>query len=281
MVETIKITTNQKNVIVGLCTYPNRSDSEVASQFGVKRSTFSTVKRQLIEQSLLSPINIPNFVQMGAKLLAVGFAHFNPLEFDKIRATKPNYLISRLNYFPNLVSTTFESYNGISLLISKSFTDVMLAHNAITGFYLEKELSTARDLCFFINSMSEKSIFHFMEYGKLLATSWNTSLPNNAELYPIFPTTHSETKHISPLGWKIFKSLIRNPGSSIIELSKINNKPRNTIARWLHFFQQNNLYLTRYIPDLGKLGFNILTFYNLSTRGFSIKNRIKYLKAIQ
>ena len=120
-----------------------------------------------------------------------------------------------------------------------------------------------------------------MEYGKLLATSWNTSLPNNAELYPIFPTTHSETKHISPLGWKIFKSLIRNPGSSIIELSKINNKPRNTIARWLHFFQQNNLYLTRYIPDLGKLGFNILTFYNLSTRGFSIKNRIKYLELLR
>ncbi len=281
MNESVKLTTNQKRVIIGLCTYPNKSDSEIAQHFSVKRSTFSTVKRQLIEQSIIQPHNIPNVLQLGAKVLAIGFAHFNPIQLDRFRQSRRQDLLSRLIYFPNLVSTAFESYNGISFLISKSFTDVILAHNAITGFYLANNLSAPRDLSLFISSITDENIYHFMEYGRLLACFWNISVPKKVELIPIFPSTTTKTKQISPLGWKIYKSVIENPGTTIIELSKLNNKPRNTIARWLRFFQQNHLYLTRYIPDLQKLGLQIQTYYNLSIQGFNLNNKHKYLELIK
>ena len=272
-----RLTTNQKRVIVGLCNFPTSSDSEIAIKYSVKRSTFSTVKRHLIEKGYISPVNIPNFLSLGATVIAIGTVRFNSNEMDEFRQNRPREILSRIHYFPNLVSVAFESYNGISLLFSKSFTDVILAHNASAGFYIENNLSTPSDLSLFINSLSNETVHHFMEYGRFLEWYWNLSTVQNLQPSPVFPLSNFQNKQISPLGWEIYTSIIENPGKNIIELSEINKKPRNTIARWLRFFQQNQLYTTRYIPDLRKIGLKIQTYYKLSIQRLDIKRKKRLL----
>jgi hypothetical protein len=253
------------------------SDSEIALKYSVKRSTFSTVKRQLIEKGYISSINIPNVLSLGASVIALGTVRFNPNEMDKFRENRPREILSRIHYFPNLVSVAFESYNGISLLISKSFTDVILAHNASAGFYLENNLSTPSDLSLFINSLSDKAVHYFMEYGRFLEWFWNHPAIKSFQPSPIFPFSRIKINQISSLGWEIYNKIIENPGSSILELSEICDKPRNTIARWLRLFQENHLYTTRYIPDLKKLGLKIQTYYKLSVQGLDVRNKQRLL----
>ncbi len=66
-------------------------------------------------------------------------------------------------------------------------------------------------------------------------------------------------------------------------MAKICNKPRNTIARWINVFKRKNLYQTRYLPDLSRLGIQIQSFYTLSIRGFSkplVQNILNLIIAI-
>jgi hypothetical protein len=227
--------------------------------------------------ALATPVNIPNVLSLGASVIAVGTVRFNPNEMDKFRLNRPQEILTRIHYFPNLVSVAFESYNGISILLSKSFTDVILAHNASAGFYLENNLSTSSDLSLFINTLKDKTVHHFMEYGSFLEWYWNLPDKQSYHPSPIFSSSKTHLKQISPIGWEIYSSIIENPGKSILELSEIVDKPRNTVARWLRFFQKSQFYSTRYIPDLSRFGLKIQTYYKLSVRGLEERSKQRLL----
>ena len=281
MATSIKLTINQKRVILGLCLYPLSSDSEVAKKLSVKRSTFSTIKKQLLHPpyEVIKPINIPNARILGSNVVAVGYVDFNPSLLDNFINKHPKEILERLHYFPNLVLSLFGHHSGASILLSKTFTDVILAHNAIAGYYLENKLTSPRDLHLFIGTQDGIHLFH--EYGRLLAANWGIQLYDEFELTPIFPSCDRNTEKVSSLGWKIFKDVLKHPGTSTVELARISGKPRNTIARWINSFEKDKLFQVRYIPDYAKLGFEILIISFLSMRGYDEETRLKVLEIVK
>ena len=51
--ETVKLSPNEKKVLVGLLRYPSRKDTEICSVLEMRKSTFSTIKSRLEEQQLI------------------------------------------------------------------------------------------------------------------------------------------------------------------------------------------------------------------------------------
>jgi len=166
MQPSINLSNNQKRVILGLCLYPTSSDSEVARKLSVKRSTFSTIKKQLLNPpyEMIHPVNVPNAKALGSNVLAVGYIDFNPNELDKFISERPKEILERLQYFPNLVQSIFGHHSGVSFLISKSFTDIVLAHNEVAGFYHENRLTSPQNLHLFIGKNAEDGLHRFNEY---------------------------------------------------------------------------------------------------------------------
>ena len=281
MFSPIKLSANQKRVILGLCLYPMNSDSKIAQRLSVKRSTFSTIKKQLLNPpyEVIRPLNIPNALALGSNVIAVGYVDFNSSKFDKFIQNKPKEVLERLHYFPNLVLSLFGHYSGISILFSKTFTDIILAHNEVAGFYHENKLTKPQDLHLFIGIQDGLHRFH--EYGRVLAARWGIKLDKDYEIPPIFSHKTQNTEKVSSLGWKVYKDLLMNPGISIVELTKISGKPRNSVARWVNFFEENNLFQVRYIPDYVKLGFEILTVCFLSIRGYDLEISKKILEMVK
>ncbi|MHA2239865.1 MAG: hypothetical protein ACXAB2_16110 [Candidatus Hodarchaeales archaeon] len=219
------------------------SDSEIAQKLSVKRSTFSTIKKQLLTPpyEIIYPLNLPNARALGSNVLGIGYIDFNPSRLDNFINERPKEILERLQYFPNLVQSLFGHHTGISVLISKSFTDIILAHNEVAGFYHENKLTTPQDLHLFIGRNTEDGLHQ----------------------------------------WKVYKELLMNPGVSIVDLARISGKPRNTIARWVNFFEENKLFQVRYIPDYVKLGFDILTICFLSIRGLDSEKRFQILGLVK
>ncbi|MHA1941293.1 MAG: hypothetical protein ACW97P_06165 [Candidatus Hodarchaeales archaeon] len=265
-----KLTTNQKRVIIGLCIYPMSSDSEIASKIGVKRSTFSTIKKQLVkkEPSLIRPINIPNVFSLGAEIISFSYSRFDSKNLGKNQNSIYDGIRKRINQFPNIVKTIFELNQSFSFALSKNFTDIYLAHNSIAGYYYENKLCTPDDLHLFNASIRKNSILKFMDYGDFLLNLWDIDFSLESEKTTLFSSPNKESMQISSIGWEIYMNLIENPDFSIIELAKISRKPRNTIARWVNYFRRKNLYQTRYIPNLSLLGIQIQSFYILAIRGY-------------
>ncbi len=283
MSSSIKLSKNQKRVILGLCLYPMSSDSEVARKLSVKRSTFSTIKKQLSNPpyEMIHPINLPNAKALGSNVLAVEYVDFNPSEFDNFIHERPREILERLQYFPNLILSMFGHHSGVSILISKSFTDIILAHNEVAGFYHENRLTSPQDLHLFVGKNNEDGLHQFYEYGRLLAAHWGIKIDEDYRSPSVFSSLGRNTEKVSSLGWKVYKELIINPGTSTVDLARISGKPRNTIARWINFFEENHLFQVRYIPDLVKLGFNILTICFLSIRGYDTEKRLQILKMVK
>ncbi|MCK4848127.1 MAG: hypothetical protein KAT16_03805 [Candidatus Heimdallarchaeota archaeon] len=283
MNDSIKLSDNQKRVILGLCLYPMSSDSEIAKKLSVKRSTFSTIKKQLSNPpyEMIHSINIPNAKALGSSVLAVGYIDFNPNKLDAFIHERPKEILERLHYFPNLVLSMFGHHSGVSILVSKSFTDIILAHNEVAGFYHENKLTSPQDLHLFIGRNTEDGLHQFHEYGRLLAAHWGIKLEEDYILHSVFSSLGKNTERVSSLGWSVYKELISNPGTSTVDLARISGKPRNTIARWVNFFEENHLFQVRYIPNFVKLGFNILTICFLSIRGYDTEKRLQILEMVK
>jgi hypothetical protein len=259
------------------------SDSEIAQKLSVKRSTFSTIKKQLLNppHEIIYPLNVPNARALGSNVLGIGYIDFNPSRLDNFINERPKEILERLKYFPNIVLSLFGHNTGISVLISKSFTDIILAHNEVSGFYHENELTKSQDLHLFIGRNTEDGLHKFHEYGKLLAARWGIKIKEDNTTPSISSSKGRITEKVSIPGWKVYKELLMNPGVSVVDLARISGKPRNTIARWVNFFEENNLFQVRYIPDYVKLGFDILSIYFLSIRGLDSEKRFQILGLVK
>ncbi len=279
----IKLTNNQKRVILGLCLYSMSSDSEIAQKFSVRRSTFSTIKKQLLNPpyEIIHPLNLPNTRALGSNVLAVGYIDFNPSRLDNFINERSKEILERLYYFPNVVQSLFGHHSGISILISKSFSDIILAHNGVAGFYHEKKLTSPQDMHLFIGRNTEDGLHRFHEYGKSLAQHWGIKIEEDSSTSSLLSFQSGNTDKISSLGWQVYKELLMNPGASIVDLARISDRPRNTIARWINFFEDNNLFQVRYIPNYVKLGFNILMICFLSIRGYDSEKRFQILHMVK
>ncbi len=281
MIGTHSLTMNQKRVIVGLCLYPIDSDYEIARKLSVKRSTFSTIKKELISSLAIRPVNIPNFLSLKAEVIALEYFHLNPVILARLMKNQPSSLQERIQHFPNIVSSTIDTHGGFSLLISKSLTDVTLAHKTLAGFCYESGLSNPHNFHLYTAPSTEQGVINFMEYGKQLASVWGILIEEKDSTSPLLCSSEDVIDQISPVGWKIFNNLINNPSKSIIELTEIVGKPRNTIARWVQFFLRNKLYFTRYIPKLVMLGMKIQVVYFISIKGLNDKDRKHLIESVQ
>jgi hypothetical protein len=267
---------NHMRVLIGLCNYPMESDSFIATKIGVKRSTYATVKKRLIEppNSILSPINIPNFHMLGAELLSIYNVKLNLKSGSKDSGLKG---IDPAIKLPNVISSFFDSDSGYVLKVSKSFSDLVYTQNLLSGYGGDQDIFSPSNINRIIIPLAYNGFSRFLNYSDCFSYHWNIPIEKDNSLEPIFPNKKVDLNSISPLGWQIFDSIIKYPDYTILELAKLLKKPRNTITRWIRKLRNMMLYQKRYLPDLPKIGFNIHLFLSIYVQGVTDEKRYEIL----
>ena len=252
-------TTNEKKVLCGLATYPYDNDSIIAEKIGVKLSTFTSIKRRLEDQKYFRYLLVPNINLLGCELLAVIYTQFNPVIplKERVNTTKET-----IEVFDEIFFSVGVAEKGFSISLSQNYSNIGRINEIRTETFgkvglLDKEYPNE-----VIFPFDTSNINRFFEFNHLLHTFFFPE--KNPQTPPDKPWfTGRQHLKLTPKEKIVYVQLIQHPTATTEELGNKVGVSRHTISRMKKKFYDLNLLRPLLIPDLNKLGFELLAFYHL------------------
>ena len=254
----LSLTRNEASVLYGLTSYPTYTDSALADVLGLKLSTFTSIKRRLATHQLFRTLNIPLVNHLGCELLAVIHTQFNPvmpLE-QRIQTTKNN-----IEVFDELFLSVGDQEKGFSLSLSENYTNIGRINEIRTELFgriglLDKKYPTE-----VIFPFQTSTIHRFFDYVRLLQQLFSLPPLPLPSTRPWFSGT--EPVNLSPTEQQVFLTLVQYPTATTQDIGTMLAVSRHTVARMKNDFLTQRLLRPIVLPDLHRLGFELLTFTHL------------------
>ncbi|KAA0002453.1 MAG: hypothetical protein FE043_04135 [Thermoplasmata archaeon] len=250
------LTENEKTVLYGLVRYPDFKDREIADTMGLKHPTVTSIRRRLREQGYFRTIRLPMLQNMGCEILGVSYTNFNPVIplKKRVEITEDKIEISE-----ELIFSLGEFEKGFSLSLSKDYTSIVRINDIRTETFgrlglLEKEYPTEVIFPFEVSK-----IYRFFYTPPLIKKHFELKFDDEEEM----PLGKSKRIHLSEHEKRVFYGLINHPEESDKKIGEILNVSRHTVSKMRKKFEREGYFKTVRIPDLNKLGFEILAFYHI------------------
>ena len=252
------LTKREEKVLYGLVRYPELNDSELSSVLNIKLSTLTSIKRRLTANDFYHNLNVPMLNRLGCELLAIIYMQFNPvIPLEKrIQTTKRT-----IEVFDEIFFSVGEQEKGFSISLSQNYTNIGRINEIRTETFgklglLEKEYP--QEVVF---PFETSHISRFFDYSRLLKKMF--SLEENE------PETNSgwfnclKEAELSLKEKKVYTALVEYPNATTQKIGDKVGLSRHTIARMRNSFFEEGLLKQIALPNLNKLGVEILTFYHI------------------
>jgi len=250
-----RLTENEKLVLYGLVRYPNAKDRELAEKLGLKHSTVISIRRRLREHDYFRTIRLPMLQDFGCEIMAVAYTNFNPIIplQKRIEITENRIEVSEEMFF-----SMGEFEKGFSLSLSRDYTSIGKINDIRTETFgklglLEKEYPTEVIFPFGISK-----VYRFFCYTPLIGKYFGIRdddrecrLEKSGEI------------NLSENEKSVFYGLVKYPEHSDKKIGEILNISRHTVSRMRKKFEEGGYIKPVRIPNLGKMGFEILAFYHI------------------
>lgn len=264
----------QKLILYGLVTYPELPDNEICKKFKLKKSTFSTIKKGLKENGYFNVFNVPVFQNIGCELLIVVYGRLNRRTKLKDRLNISKTFLDMFHEYFYILS---ESNQAINFAISKNITEFERNFEEFVNIYESNNFLDDNGFKYVLFPFDLISIFNFFDYSTLLNQSFNLGYKDESiEVKLNSENIRSEvkTRGFSDMEKKIFYGLVKFPELSDNSLAERLSTTRITVKKLRTRFYDGKLMRTTIIPDIRKLGFNILAFTHSKFKPqMSIKNK--------
>lgn len=253
------LTKNEEKVLYGLVKYPGLNDSELSSIMGVKLSTLTSIKRRLFDQGFFRKLTVPMLNYLGCELLAVIYTQFNPvipLE-ERIKTTEKT-----IEVFEEIFFSAGEQEKGFSISLSKNYTNIGKINEIRTETFgkaglLENEYPTE-----VIFPFETSHINRFFDFSRILKKVFSLDHIENIEPDANW-FDHLDYIELTDKEKKVYSAIVEYPNDTTQQLGETVGLSRHTISRMKKHFFEENLLRNIALPNLNKLGFEILSFCHL------------------
>ncbi len=254
------LTKNEKKVLYGLVKYPELKEGELASLIDVKLSTLTSIKRRLQYQGLFHTAIVPMVNRLGCELMVATHTNFNPvipLE-ERVKTTKKT-----IEIFDEIFFSVGEQEKGFSLSVAKRYTDIGKIDEIRTETFgnvglLEKEYPQEAIFPFEISNIQR-----FFDFSSLLKDTLGLD-----ELEEYMRNEQWFTKNqqyaLNEKEKKVLIAIVENPEATTQKIGNIVGCSRHTVARIKNRLFEEKLLRKIILPNIEKLGFEILTFHHLN-----------------
>jgi DNA-binding Lrp family transcriptional regulator len=247
-----KFLESEMKVIIGLTEDANRTDSEIAEIYGLKKGTVSSIRRRLVDSGAIFYVNVPAFNKLGCELIGFHSGSAEPSERADVIAN--DYL-----EFSNLCPQIFEGMiSGTSVALFTAFKNVT-----------EYEFFMQTHSRFFTGSRrASKARLHGTQFP--FSLSRGTYVPNFAStVHDFFKLDVPEPKSRMPIAAEIVApdfsmternalvAMVENPLASDRELASVVKLSRQAVTRIRNKFVDEAIITKVCIPRLYKWGFEI------------------------
>jgi len=253
------LTKNEKKVLNGICQYPNITDSELSEILQVKLSTLTSIKRRLSAGGYYRFLIFPLPNRLGCELLATIYMQFNPVIPLKQRMETTKRTIE---VFDEIFFSIGEEEKGFSISLSQNYTNIGRINEIRTETFgklglLEKEYP--HEIIFPFETSHIHRFFDFSPFLQhLFKLEDSQKISTTSELFRKISTTE-----FSPKEKKVYSALVKHPTATTQQIGDLVNLSRHTVARMKKNFFEDGLLQTLILPNLKKLGIEILTFSHI------------------
>lgn len=251
-----KLTDNEKRVLYGLIRYPECRDRQLAEKMGIKHSTVIAIRRRLQENGYVRTIRFPLLHKFGCELLAVIYTNFNPVIPLAKRLTITE---EKIEASEELFFSMGESEKGFSLSLSKDYTNIGRINDVRTETFgslglLEKDYPSE-----VIFPLAISKIYRFFDFAPLVKRYF--SLPTDTgEAMDFEVSGHGD---LSETEKAVLYGLVRYPQATDKYVSEQLRMSRHTVSRVRRQFEKKGYIRRMTLPDLEKIGLEIVAFYHI------------------
>ena len=263
------LSVNEKMVLLGMVKYPQLNDRQIAEKIELKLSTFTAIKNRLKKNDYFQTVRIPIMKRLGSELMFVIFSKMTTTGPD---AKKDRIVGEFLRGWDDVFYAISESEHLMVLGYSKNYTDFRSRVDEMyqlfsgEGILDKKEDLQWRlyplEMSLFLNNFNHTRIIedHFgVEYRpKQVGDRYDQieSLQRHekgVEVYKNFTSTET----------KVLYGLIQYPDLPDNKIAQEVGTTRQAVARIKKKLDKKRIIQSIKIPNLKKLGFEIISFAHL------------------
>jgi len=254
------LTQNEKSVLYGLVEFPKLTDKELSKKINIKPSTITSIRNRLKRNDYYRKLIIPRLQKLGCQLIAAIYTTFNPLIplDERIEITGKT-----IEIFEEIFLSVGEHDKGFSLSLSKDYSTIGKINDIRTQTFgvrglLEEEYPNIVIFPFEISRM-----YRFLDYGPLLKKNFNININTSRNLEDILNLYSDKINILTDTGKNVFSSIISYPEMSDSDIGRELGISRHTVSLLRRKFENEKLIRYLNLPNLNKLGFEILAFYHI------------------
>ncbi len=229
--------------LVALTTYPGMSGKEVSELTGISQSSLLRSRRRLLESNIVKELKVPNFGRVGIKTLFSGFGAVK----EKTNGDFPK--------IPGIFQIATGTSKGFGMGVSKDYVHY---YRKLMTFHEDFPLLDESTFGFHVFPIELTDFLRFADYGPLLEKNFSVDIgrQNNAPVVQMKGEPYSFKKG----EWDVYKAIIGHPCASVESLANMLGTSIQRIYRLDRVFREENLYSDRMIPDLNRMGYEMLMF---------------------
>ncbi len=250
-----RLNKNEKLVLYGLIKHPLLNDRELSEKIKLKMTTVTAIKNRLKSNKYYYILRIPVLQNLGCELLMTSFIQYNPVKTEEERIETYNESFN--DKLPEIVYSHTESDLGFSLGIAKNFTDMHQAIENIERVYREKDMIETTQQAYYFFPFENSLIFNFFDFAPIIKTTYNVKIKGEEDTFPSEIPRTDLTK-LSNIEKRVLYGLIKYPDIPDSKIAEKINVTRQVVSKLKKSFETEGILKTLKIPNLKKLGFEIL-----------------------
>jgi len=254
-----ELTTKEKIMLYGLAKYPKLTDKLLSEKLDLKHSTVTSIRHRLRENEYFRTLIIPRLQNIGCKMLVVTYTNFNPLIplYERVKITGKT-----IEVFEEIFFSVGEQDKGFSLSLSQNYATIGRINDIRTQTFGGRGLLEDEYPNMVIFPFEISKIHRFFDFAPLLKKKFNLNFKSDKIVKDVGFTNKKEM-FLSDTEKNVYCTLIGYPELSDSNIGFKVGVSRHTVSRSRKGFEQNDLISKINLPNLKKLGFEILALYHI------------------
>lgn len=253
------LTNKEKLVLYGLVRWPELNDIELSKRISCKRPTVTAIRNKLKKEGVYVDVIAPNLEMLGCEILTVRYGSFNP---TKSYESRRKY--SSLDRFPEVFYKQSGDTQRIAMSASTNFTEVMRYIEYSSIAYSRNNLASEDGIRHVFFPLKLSRMLRFLDYAPLLKQNFKINMPEDKATVDL---TQRETqrREFTENEKIVLYAIVKYPDLNDGEIAKNVSMTRQSVNKMRRKFEKEKIIRRIRIPDVKKLGYEIMLFVHYSS----------------
>ncbi len=239
-------------VILALTEDANRTDSEIADTFGMKKGTVSAVRRRLLDAGALRYAYVPAFNRLGCEMLGFHYGTTDPA----VRSdTKSNHYLDFCGKAPQIFHALIGGSSVIFYTALRNATEFETFVQNHNSFFAGSKRASKAKLSHVMFPYSLSRITPVPQFAPLVHDFFELDVPP-PKTVPVITVKHDQVD-LGPSEKKVLSTVVASPLATDREIAHQVKLSRQAVTRTRNNLIEDGLITRTCIPSLYRWGFEI------------------------